>query len=143
MKSAWILLLAVFSTNVLATTDKYDGKSILAYLAPGTYYGERCQVQVRYDETFKSVSVVVTAVPDQFRPFNNLLGTKEAIFEDRQASTYDASFVLVPDDEYTGRRRYTIKIEGKNKGRIRVTTSEARRFLGIWGRADELSCLLN
>jgi len=142
MKSTWIFLLTTVFAPLSFATDSYSGKSILDYLAAGTYYGERCQVEVRYSDTFKSVSVVVTAAPDKFRPFNNLLGTKEAIFEDRQASTYDASFVLVPNDEYTGRRRYTIKIEGKNKGRIRVTTSEARRFLGIWGRAEELSCLL-
>jgi hypothetical protein len=130
------LALATFSGNSHAG-DAYTGEKILDYLSEGTHEGAGCQVTVREsswgDE--KSVSVEIRNDEGDFRMFNSSILEKVDLVEEAGEKSYVAAFTMIPDDQYTGRRRTKLEI---TDGVVTVTAK--RRFLGIWIDDGSLSC---
>lgn len=137
MKTLLVGLFAIGSLSAFATSEK-----ILKYIGEGKHIGPDCQVIV---QTFnfqgkKTVSVNVENGND-LAIFNSSINGK-MYQESASTKTYTAAVEVIPNDSYTGVRRYFIEIT-KDVYQAEVTVVEKRRFLGIWTTEREASCNIN
>ncbi|RYZ83101.1 MAG: hypothetical protein EOP04_20645 [Proteobacteria bacterium] len=140
MKFFVLSFLTALTSFTAHADDSYSGLKILNYLPKGRIAGDNCLLDV--SEWMNSVSVTIYQNGEHLRSFNNLLGTKEQVVENTLPHVYEASFVFVPNDSYTGLRRFGIKILSNAQGKTQVTVSEQGRVFGIWAGKKETSCVL-
>lgn len=135
---SFIGLLLLSSSPAMA--NEYTGENILDYLPNGRHVGQNCSVEV---ETTSSNRVMVSVESgSDYSNFNTSLLAKKDIIESAEPNDYRASFTLIPDDGYSGKKSNRIQIQKLNQKTI-VSVKIMRRSLGAWRNELSANCTLN
>jgi hypothetical protein len=122
-----------------ALANEYNGEKILNYLPVGNYVGTDCSIQV--EESGSNKVIVSVQSNNDIANFNSSLLQQKEISESFTPSEYLASFILIPNDSYSGLRANWISIKKQNMKTV-ISVKMKRRFLGVWQTDRFASCTL-
>lgn len=126
----------------LGSLSAFASENILKYVPEGTYYGTDCEVRVQvFNSLGRKTIAVLVENRKNLATFNHSISA-EMIQESAKAKTYSATVEVIPNDQYTGVRRYFLDIT-KDVYQAEVKIVEKRKFLGFWTKERAASCSIS